>query len=75
VSVRIEFQGPGYSRMAQLFGALQQAHVNVREMSIEPGEDDADTVHLSLKLPRSLDSSQLLTLIAGLSEIRSVKID
>jgi putative Mg2+ transporter-C (MgtC) family protein len=75
VGVRVHFQRPGYSPLAQLVGVLQQARVVVKEMSVEPGEDDSDTVHLFLKLPRGLTPAKLTALIADLEEVRSVSVD
>ena len=75
VGVRVHFRSPGYSPLAQLFGVLQQAHVIVKEMAVEPGEDDSDTIHLFLKLPRGLDTAKLTALIADLEEVRSVSVD
>jgi hypothetical protein len=40
-----------------------------------PGEDDRDTIHLFLKMPRGLDRAKLTALIAELEEVRSVSVD
>ena len=55
VAVRVHFTSPGYSPLAELISVLQAAHVAVKEMSVVPGENDNDTVHLLLDLPRTLD--------------------
>jgi hypothetical protein len=44
-------------------------------MSAEPGEDESDTVHLSLKLPRGMTPARITTLIADLEEVHSVRLD
>jgi putative Mg2+ transporter-C (MgtC) family protein len=75
VRVRVHFQRPGYTPLTQLFAVLQQAHVAVKEIAVEPGEDDSDTVHLFLKLPRGLAPEKLTALIAGLKEVRAVSMD
>lgn len=75
VFLRVQFRGPGYSKMAQLFGTLQQAHVVVKEMSVEHGDDESDTVHLQLKLPRGISQTRLLTLIGELDEVRSATFE
>ena len=75
VGLRVRFQCSGYSALAQLFATLQAAHIVVKEMSVEPGEDDSDTIHLFLKLPRGFDTSKLTALIADLKEVRSISID
>jgi putative Mg2+ transporter-C (MgtC) family protein len=75
VGLRVHFQDPGYTPLAQLFGVLQQAHVVVKEMAVEQGEDASNTIHLYLKLPRNLDATKLTGLITDLREVRSVRID
>jgi putative Mg2+ transporter-C (MgtC) family protein len=75
VGVRVHFSCPGYAPLAQLVGVLQQARVAVKEMSVEPGEDDSDTIHLFLKLPRGLTPTKLTALIADLNEVRTVSVD
>jgi len=75
VAVRVHFTSSGYSPLAELVSVLQQAHVVVKEMGVVPGENDNDTVHLLLDLPRSLDQTRLTALIADLQEVRTVKIE
>lgn len=75
VGIRVQFTGTGYAQLAQLFGLLQQSRVIVKEMTVESGEDQTDTIHLYLKLPRGLDSTRLTVLVAALEEVRSVKLD
>jgi putative Mg2+ transporter-C (MgtC) family protein len=75
VEVRIRFERRGYSPLAQLVAVLQEAHVVIKEMAVEPGEDDSDTVHLFLKLPRGLTPAKLTALIADLKEVRTVSVD
>jgi putative Mg2+ transporter-C (MgtC) family protein len=75
VAVRVHFHSPGYAPLAQLIDVLQQARVVVKEMSVEPGEDDSDTIHLFLKLPRGLNSAKLTALIVELQEVHTVSVD
>lgn len=75
VGVRVRFHRAGYAPLARLFAVLQGARVEVKELAVEPGEDDSDAVHLFLKLPRSLDPLRLVALIADLEEVRSVSLD
>ncbi|MCE5254392.1 MAG: MgtC/SapB family protein [Actinomycetia bacterium] len=75
VGVRVHFRSPGYAPLAQLVGVLQQAHIVIKEMAVEPGEDATDTIHLYLKLPRGCTSARLTALIADLEEVRSVRLD
>lgn len=75
VGVRVHFQRQGYAPLAQLFAVLQEARVVVKEIAVEPGEDDNDTVHLFLKLPRGLTPTKLTALVAGLEEVRAVSVD
>ena len=75
VGVKVHFRSGGYAPLVQLVGALQQTHVVVKEMAVSPGEDETDTVHLLLKLPRGLHSARLTALIADLDEVQSVTLD
>jgi putative Mg2+ transporter-C (MgtC) family protein len=75
VAVRVHFRTPGYAPLAQLVGVLQEKHVVVKEMSVAPGEDEGNTIHLLLKLPRGLNAAKLAALIADLEEVRTVSVD
>lgn len=75
LGVRVHFRSSGYTPFAQLLGMLHNAHVIVKEMAVVPGEDDTNTIHLFLKLPRGLDRVKLTALIAELEEVRSVTVD
>ncbi len=75
IGVQVVFRRAGYTPMAQLFAVLQAAHVVVKEVTVEPGEDDSDTVHLFLKLPRTLGTAKLTAMMTELSEVRSVSVD
>jgi len=75
VPVRVHFNTSGYTPLAQLVDTLQHAHVVIREMSVSPGDDDRDTIHLLLDLPRTLDAAKLTALIADLHEVRTVRIE
>jgi putative Mg2+ transporter-C (MgtC) family protein len=75
VGVQVRFTSSGYVPLTQLVARLQQAHVVVKEMATVPGEDESDTIHLLLKLPRSLDPAGLSVLIADMDEVCSVSLD
>ncbi|MBN1319601.1 MAG: MgtC/SapB family protein [Thermoleophilia bacterium] len=75
IGVRVRFRRAGYTPLAQLFAVLQAAHVVVKEVAVEPGEDDSDTVHLFLKLPRTLDTTKLTVMLTDITEVRSVSVD
>jgi len=75
MAVRVRFQRAGYTPLAQLFAVLQAAHVVVKEVAVEPGEDDSDTVHLLLKLPRTLSTAKLTAMMTELTDVRSVSVD
>ncbi len=47
----------------------------VQEMAVVPGENDSDTIHLLLKLPRGLDTAKLTGLIAELTDVRTVVLE
>jgi len=75
VGVTVQFCSAGYAPLARLVAALQAAHVVVKEMAVDPGEDTGDVIHLGLKLPRRLSTAELAALIADLDEVRSVTLD
>jgi putative Mg2+ transporter-C (MgtC) family protein len=72
IAVRVRFRTPGYGPLAQLVAVLQEAHVVIKEMAVVPGENESDTIHLLLKLPRTLPSAKLMATIADLDEVRTV---
>jgi putative Mg2+ transporter-C (MgtC) family protein len=75
VGVKVHFRSAGYAPLARLVGVLQQAHVVVKEMAVVPGEDENNTIHLLLKLPRRFGPAALAALIADLEEVQSVTLD
>ncbi len=75
VRVRVQFRSSGYIPLAQLMAALQEVHVVVKEMAVVPGENDGNTIHLSLRLPRRQEPARLLALIAELDDVRNVALD
>ncbi len=75
IGVRVRFRTGGYTPLTVLLSALDNSHVKVKEMATVPGENDADTLHLRLTLPRTLDQTALLRILAGLKEVESVTID
>ena len=75
VGVRVSFRSPGYVPLADLLGALQQAHVVMKEMIVTPDADERDTVHLLLNLPRGMDTSRLTALIVDLEQVRSIAVE
>jgi putative Mg2+ transporter-C (MgtC) family protein len=75
VGVRLHFHRPGYAPLAQVVAVLQQSRVEIREMTVEPGEDDSDTIHLLLRLPRGLTTAKLATLLADLEEVHTITLD
>ena len=75
VGVRVHFRSSGYAPLAQLVAVLQEVHVVIKEMAVQPGEDASDTIHLFLKLPRGLTPAKLTALVADLEEVKSVRLD
>ncbi|OFW55595.1 MAG: hypothetical protein A2133_09530 [Actinobacteria bacterium RBG_16_64_13] len=75
VGVRVHFRSAGYAPLAQLIDMLQQSRVAVKEMAVAPGDDQNDTIHLLLKLPRGLDATKLTALVGNLEEVKSVRVD
>jgi len=73
--VRVQFRRPGYASLAQLVDALQQMRVTVKEMSVEPGENAEDTIHLFLKLPRGLTPVKVTGVIAELEDVCTVTLE
>lgn len=75
VAVRVHFRSAGYTPLTQLVATLEQAHVIVKEMAVVPGENDSDTIHLLLKLPRGIDNVRLTALMAELTDVRTVVLE
>ena len=75
VGVRVHFRSEGYTPLTVLLSALEHAHVTVKEMAVAPGENDADTLHLRLSLPRAVTPATLARIIASLEEVESVILD
>ena len=74
VTVRVRFTGPGFTPLTVLLTALEQVHVTVKEMAVEAGEDDNNTIRLLLRLPRGLSKSRLTGVIAELRDVQIVTI-
>ena len=75
VALRVHFSSAGFAPLTELAAALDQAHVAIQEMAVVPGESDTDTIHLLLKLPRTMDATKLSGLIAGLKNVRTVSLE
>ena len=75
VGMRVAFRTPGYGPLTELLGALQQAHVVVKEMAVLPGDEEKHTIHLLLKLPRGLSEVKVTALVGDLEDIRSISVD
>lgn len=75
VAVRVHFRTPGYRPLADLLAFLQQAHITVKEMTVAPDEDDCDTIHLLLRIPRGMSATSVLSLIGEMEQVRSISVD
>jgi putative Mg2+ transporter-C (MgtC) family protein len=75
VGLSVAFDSPGYGPLTELLGALQQAHVVVKEMAVMPGDEERHAIHLLLRLPRGLDIVRLTALVGDLERIRSISVD
>jgi putative Mg2+ transporter-C (MgtC) family protein len=75
LGVCVQFKASGYRPLTELVAALQQSRVVVREMTIEPGEQANDRIHLLLKLPRGMSPAKVTGLIGELEQVKAVAID
>jgi len=75
LGVRVDFRSAGYAPLAELLAALRQARVVVKEMAVEPGEQERQTIHLLLRLPRGLDAGKLTALVVALGGVRAFSVD
>jgi len=75
VAVRVHFRSAGYGPLSELVTSLQNMHVAVKEISTAPEEDTTDTVHLLLDLPRGIDTEKLISLVADVHAVRTVRIE
>ncbi len=73
--VKVRFRSGGYTPLTVLLSALEQAHVTVKEMAVVPGENDADTLHLRVSLPRTVSPPDLLRIVSSLTEVESAGLD
>ncbi|HEY5529572.1 MAG TPA: MgtC/SapB family protein [Thermoleophilia bacterium] len=72
ITVKVQFRNAGFAPLTVLVAALDQNHVQVMEMGVIQGENDSDTIRLSLKLPRSISPAKLNALVSELPDVRSV---
>jgi putative Mg2+ transporter-C (MgtC) family protein len=75
VGVKVHFRSGGYTPLTLLLSALENAHVTVKEMAVVPGEEDAETLHLRVSLPRTLNPPDLLRIMSSLKEVESATLD
>ena len=74
VAIKVQFRTTGYSPLTKLTTALDEVHVVVKEMTVSD-DDQNDTIHLLLRVPRRLKSAQVLALVAKLDEVRDVVLE
>ena len=75
VGLSVAFRSSGYGPLTELLGALQQAHVEVKEVAVMPGDEEKHTIHVLLRLPRGLDVVKLTALVGDLEQVRSISLD
>ena len=73
--MKVHFRSGGYTPLTVLLSALEQAHVTVKEMAVVPGENDTDTLHLRVSLPRTVGPPGLLGIVSSLKEVESATLD
>jgi putative Mg2+ transporter-C (MgtC) family protein len=74
VGVRVQFRCSGYGPLTQLMATLQEVHVAVKEMAVVADDNQSNTIHLLLKLPRRLEPDKLFALIAELEDVGNVSL-
>jgi putative Mg2+ transporter-C (MgtC) family protein len=75
VGICVRFHSSGYAPLTVLMSAFEEAHILVKDMTVVPGESDADTIHLRLSLPRTITPTALMKMIYSLHEVESVSLD
>lgn len=72
--LRVSFRISGYAPLGEVMAALEEAHIAVKELrgSSEPGE--THVVYLRLQLPRGMTSAKVTALLAGHSQVESVRL-
>ena len=75
VGIRVHFRSGGYSPLSELAGLLAQVHVTIKEMTVAPEDDQSDTIHLLLQLPRGMDAGRITAMIADNHQVQSVRVE
>lgn len=75
LGIRVRFHGSGLTSLTQLMAALHGARVVIREMATPAGGGEDSSVHLLLRLPRTMKSEDLLLLVTGLEGVAEVSLD
>lgn len=74
VDLRVTFRSRGFGPLTHLVDTLDHHHMAVQHMSVESGDNDANTIRLILELPRGATPGSVTRIIAGLEDIESVTV-
>jgi putative Mg2+ transporter-C (MgtC) family protein len=74
-AIRVHFRKTGYAPLVELVTLLQQSHIELKEIALNPEDDAADTLHLRLKLPRGVTPQAACATIAVLPEVETVSVE
>lgn len=64
IDLHVRFGREEYGNLSRLIGELDEHHVTVLRLNIDPEDADRRVVHLGLQLPRNLSRNDLMTLVS-----------
>jgi putative Mg2+ transporter-C (MgtC) family protein len=72
VQVLVVFRRPRFGRLGELVSMLEERHVRLLKISIEPEDREENSVRLLLRLPVGLSTAELLEQISRLPDVDGV---
>jgi putative Mg2+ transporter-C (MgtC) family protein len=75
IQVLVVFRRPRFGRLGALVAKLEERHVRVLKISIEPDDREENSVRLHLRLPLGLSSAELVEEITRLPDVDGVAIE
>jgi putative Mg2+ transporter-C (MgtC) family protein len=75
INARIRVTGHSYRALTKLLDGLEKGRVEVKEMTTEPVEDDAETIRLLLRLPRRMTKVELASLILEIDNTEIIDLN
>ncbi len=74
VDIEILFRQRGFGPLTHLVELLDQRHIAVQQMTVDPDDDRTNTIRLLLQLPRGMSPTAVLRLILELPEVERASL-